>query len=107
MSSQNIEKAKKEIERLEAEEAAEASGAATPNGANGKKGEDKAVAEVTEAAKNVSVEEKKEPVAVTADEAVAALKASDPQYFAGSGTQGSGTTPNGGSAASFDVMKHL
>ena len=57
---QNIEKAKKEIERLEAEEAAEASGTATPNG---KKAEDKAVAEVTEGVKDVSVEDKKEAVA--------------------------------------------
>jgi hypothetical protein len=56
---QNIEKAKKEIERLEAEEAAEASGAATPNG---KKTDDK-VAEVTEGVKAVSVEDKKEAVA--------------------------------------------
>jgi hypothetical protein len=60
--SQNIEKAKKDIEKLEAEEAAEASDTTTPNGANGKKADDKAVAEVTEAVKNVSVEEK-EPVA--------------------------------------------
>ncbi|KAK5653881.1 hypothetical protein OQA88_7806 [Cercophora sp. LCS_1] len=60
-TKKNIEKAKKEIERLEAEEAREASGAATPNG---KKGEDKAVAEVTEGVKDVSVEEKeKESVA--------------------------------------------
>lgn len=58
--SQNIEKAKKEIERLEAEESGAASGTATPNGVNGKKTEDKAVAEVTEGVKEVSVEDKKE-----------------------------------------------
>jgi chromosome segregation ATPase len=56
----NIEKAKKEIERLEAEEAAEASGTATPSG---KKADDK-VAEVTKAVKDVSVEDKKDAVAV-------------------------------------------
>jgi hypothetical protein len=57
---QNIEKAKKEIERLEAEEAGETSGTAAPNGANGKKTDDKAVAEVTEGFKDISVEDKKE-----------------------------------------------
>ncbi|KAK0714596.1 hypothetical protein B0H67DRAFT_216138 [Lasiosphaeris hirsuta] len=60
-TQKNIEKAKKEIEKLEAEEAGEASGAVTPNGANGSS--DKAVAEVTEAVKNVVVEDKAEPVA--------------------------------------------
>lgn len=59
---QNIEKAKKEIEKLEAEEAAE-SGTATPNGVNGKKGEDKAVADVTSDMKDASLEDKKEEVA--------------------------------------------
>ena len=58
--SQNIEKAKKEIERLEAEESGAPSG--TPNGAaNGKKTEkteDKAVAEVTEGVKDIAVEDK-------------------------------------------------
>jgi len=51
----NIGKAKKEIEKLEAEEAGEGSGTATPNGKNT---EDKAVAEVTEGVKDVSVEDK-------------------------------------------------
>jgi len=44
---------------LEAEEAAEAAGAATPNGNK----DDKAVAEVTEAVKEVSVEEKESAAA--------------------------------------------
>lgn len=51
---QNIDKAKKEIERLEAEEAAEKS-----NGVNGDKADDK-VAAVTEDVKEASLEEKKE-----------------------------------------------
>jgi len=62
---QNIEKAKKEIERLEAEESGAVSGTATPNGTNGKKTaapatEDQDVAEVTEGVKEVAVEDKKE-----------------------------------------------
>lgn len=54
---QNIEKAKKEIERLEAEEAGEASGSATPT---------KAVEEVTEGVKNATIEEKTEAVEASA-----------------------------------------
>ncbi|OIW32460.1 hypothetical protein CONLIGDRAFT_642171 [Coniochaeta ligniaria NRRL 30616] len=61
-TKRNIEKAKKEIERLEAEESGAASGTATPNGVNSKKTEDKAVAEVTEGVKDVAVEDKKEEV---------------------------------------------
>lgn len=53
-TQRNIDKAKKEIERLEAEEAAEKS-----NGVNGDKADDK-VAAVTEDVKEVSLEEKKE-----------------------------------------------
>lgn len=56
---QNIEKAKKEIERLEAEEAAEA------NGVNGK-AEDKTVAEVTEGVKETTLEEKETETAAAA-----------------------------------------
>ncbi|KAH8912828.1 hypothetical protein BR93DRAFT_114344 [Coniochaeta sp. PMI_546] len=65
-TKRNIEKAKKEIERLEAEESGAASGTATPNGVNGKKTEDKAVAEVTEGVKDVSVEDKKQEEEVKA-----------------------------------------
>jgi hypothetical protein len=61
---QNIEKAKKEIERLEAEES---EGAATPNGVNGKKGgEDKAVAEVVDGVKAATIEDKKDEAAAEA-----------------------------------------
>ncbi|KAI1142257.1 hypothetical protein F5Y05DRAFT_219519 [Hypoxylon sp. FL0543] len=56
-TQRNIEKAKKEIEKIEAEEAAEASGTATPNGANGDKTDDK-VAAVTSELKDASLEEK-------------------------------------------------
>ncbi|KAI8961623.1 hypothetical protein F5Y11DRAFT_222070 [Daldinia sp. FL1419] len=57
-TQRNIEKAKKEIEKIEAEEAAEASGTATPNGVNGdKKSEDKVEA-VTSDLKDASLEEK-------------------------------------------------
>ncbi|KAI0598312.1 hypothetical protein F4775DRAFT_191969 [Biscogniauxia sp. FL1348] len=55
-TERNIEKAKKEIEKIEAEELAEANG--TSNGVNGdKKAEDK-VAEVTSDLKDASLEEK-------------------------------------------------
>lgn len=74
MVLQNVEKAKKEIEKIEAEEAREkdtkktASGAATPalsNGGaatateNGNKSDDNAVDEVTEHVKEANLEEKK------------------------------------------------
>lgn len=72
--SQNVEKARKEIEKIEAEEAKErepkntASGAATPptNGdaatttENGDNSEDKAVEEVTGDVKEVTLEDKKD-----------------------------------------------
>jgi len=48
------------------------------------------------------------PVAVTAEEAVVALKTSSPNLFAASGTRGSGTNPAAGTAQpAFDAMKHL
>ncbi|KAI0840870.1 hypothetical protein F5Y06DRAFT_261944 [Hypoxylon sp. FL0890] len=56
-TQRNIDKAKKEIEKIEAEEAAEASGTATPNGTNGDKSDDK-VAAVTSDLKDASLEEK-------------------------------------------------
>lgn len=77
--SQNIEKAKKEIEKIEAEEAKDngtkktASGVATPNGdaaaatttENGDKSDDKTVEKVTEDIKETTLEDKKgEEVAV-------------------------------------------
>ncbi|KAJ9137333.1 Nuclear segregation protein (Bfr1) [Pleurostoma richardsiae] len=63
-TQRNIEKAKKEIEKLESQEAeeeaaAKGSGAATPNGVNGKS-DDKAVADVTADLKDASIEDKKE-----------------------------------------------
>ncbi|OTB03349.1 hypothetical protein M426DRAFT_321920 [Hypoxylon sp. CI-4A] len=57
-TQRNIEKAKKEIEKIEAEEAAEASGTATPNGVNGDKKSDDKVAAVTSDLKEASLEEK-------------------------------------------------
>ncbi|KAI1386308.1 uncharacterized protein F4822DRAFT_311950 [Hypoxylon trugodes] len=57
-TQRNVEKAKKEIEKIEAEEAAEASGTATPNGVNGDKKSDDKVAEVTSDLKEASLEEK-------------------------------------------------
>lgn len=60
---QNIEKAKKEIERLEAEEAGETSGSSTPKKADG---ETKAVEEVTEAVKDTTLEEKTEAAEASA-----------------------------------------
>ncbi|KAI1430368.1 hypothetical protein F5Y12DRAFT_19756 [Xylaria sp. FL1777] len=54
-TQRNVEKAKKEIEKLEAEEAADASGTATPNGVNGDK-----VEAVTSDLKDVSLEQKKD-----------------------------------------------
>ncbi|KAI0022742.1 hypothetical protein F4780DRAFT_732824 [Xylariomycetidae sp. FL0641] len=59
-TQRNIEKAKKEIEKLEAEEAAENSGTATPNGVNGDKKADDKVAAVTSDMKEASLEEKKD-----------------------------------------------
>lgn len=65
---QNIEKAKKEIEKIEAKEAAEANGESTEaNGVNGKKSDDKAVAEVTSELKDASIEDKKEEGAAAAE----------------------------------------
>ncbi|KAI0428083.1 hypothetical protein F5Y09DRAFT_9939 [Xylaria sp. FL1042] len=58
-TQRNVEKAKKEIEKLEAEEAAEASGTATPNGVNGDKADSKVEA-VTSDLKDASLEEKKD-----------------------------------------------
>lgn len=62
MALQNIEKAKKEIEKLEADEAAGRSGDATPNGVNGdsKKGAnaDKTVAAVTKGLKEAALDDK-------------------------------------------------
>jgi hypothetical protein len=55
---QNVEKAKKEIEKLEADEAAEA------NGVNGK--EDKVVAETTSELKKSSLDDKKDGEKATA-----------------------------------------
>ncbi|KAL1860402.1 hypothetical protein VTK73DRAFT_7357 [Phialemonium thermophilum] len=55
----NIEKAKKEIERLEAQEAASGKDASPANGTNGKKSEDKEVSEVTSSLKEASLDEKK------------------------------------------------
>ncbi|KAK3940693.1 hypothetical protein QBC46DRAFT_122558 [Diplogelasinospora grovesii] len=67
-TQKNIEKAKKEIAKLEAEEEA-ANGASTPKSPNGVNGDsDKAVEEVTEAVKEVSVEDESNK----ATEAVAA-----------------------------------
>ncbi|KAF3061578.1 hypothetical protein GL218_04053 [Daldinia childiae] len=57
-TQRNIEKAKKEIEKIEAEEAAEASGTATPNGVNGDKKSDDKVEAVTSDLKEASLEEK-------------------------------------------------
>ncbi|KAI1503962.1 hypothetical protein F5X99DRAFT_373988 [Biscogniauxia marginata] len=57
-TQRNIEKAKKEIEKIEAEEAAEANG--TSNGVNGDKKTEEKVAEVTSDLKDASLEEKKE-----------------------------------------------
>ncbi|KAI0161612.1 hypothetical protein GGR52DRAFT_130592 [Hypoxylon sp. FL1284] len=54
-TQRNVDKAKKEIEKIEAEEAAEASGTATPNGVNGDKSDDK-VAAVTSELKETSLE---------------------------------------------------
>lgn len=72
---QNIEKAKKEIEKIEAEEAKEkdgkksSSGAATPNGngaiANGESADDK-VAEVTKEVEEASIEDKEEEAVAAA-----------------------------------------
>ncbi|KAI8633397.1 hypothetical protein F5Y19DRAFT_298701 [Xylariaceae sp. FL1651] len=59
-TQRNIDKAKKEIEKLEAEEAAEASGTATPNGVNGDKKADEKTEAVTSELKDVSLEEKEE-----------------------------------------------
>ncbi|ROW05229.1 hypothetical protein VSDG_00067 [Cytospora chrysosperma] len=71
-TQRNIEKAKKEIEKIEAEEAKEtkkpSSGAATPNGnatSNGEKSDDK-VEEVTKEVEKASIEDKKEEEAVAA-----------------------------------------
>ncbi|KAK7743168.1 multicopy suppressor of BFA (Brefeldin A) [Cytospora paraplurivora] len=70
-TQRNIEKAKKEIEKLEAEEAKEkeakksSSGTATPNGngaTNGEKSDDK-VEEVTKEVEKASIEDQKEEVA--------------------------------------------
>ncbi|KAL7627593.1 multicopy suppressor of BFA (Brefeldin A) [Parahypoxylon ruwenzoriense] len=58
-TQRNIEKAKKEIEKIEAEEVAETSGTATPNGVNGDKPDDKVEA-VTSELKETSLEEKAE-----------------------------------------------
>ncbi|TGJ81793.1 hypothetical protein E0Z10_g6973 [Xylaria hypoxylon] len=55
----NVEKAKKEIEKLETEEAAETSGAANSNGVNGDKADSKVEA-ITSDLKDASLEEKKE-----------------------------------------------
>ena len=56
---QNIEKAKKEIERLEAEEAAAGSGGSTPSkDANGKAGTDETVAEAAKKVAEVSIDDK-------------------------------------------------
>ncbi|TPX06968.1 uncharacterized protein E0L32_011113 [Thyridium curvatum] len=67
-TQRNIEKAKKEIEKIEAKEAAEANGEATEaNGVNGKKSDDKAVAEVTSELKDASIEDKKEEGAAAAE----------------------------------------
>lgn len=55
-TQRNVDKAKKEIEKIEAEEAAEASGAATPNGVNGDKKTDDKVAAVTSDLKEASLE---------------------------------------------------
>ncbi|KAI5868579.1 hypothetical protein GGS23DRAFT_546271 [Durotheca rogersii] len=59
-TQRNIDKAKKEIEKLEAEEAAEASGTATPNGAADDKKADDKVEAVTSDLKEASLEEKAE-----------------------------------------------
>ncbi|KAI2607421.1 uncharacterized protein GGS25DRAFT_495709 [Hypoxylon fragiforme] len=56
-TQRNVEKAKKEIEKLEAEEAADASGTATPNGVNGDKKTDDKVEAVTSELKETSLEE--------------------------------------------------
>lgn len=58
-TQRNIEKAKKEIEKLETEEAAEAPGTATPDGANGDNADPKVEA-VTSELKDASLEEKKD-----------------------------------------------
>ncbi|KAI0106296.1 hypothetical protein GGR51DRAFT_179516 [Nemania sp. FL0031] len=58
-TQRNVEKAKKEIEKLEAEEAAEATGTSTPNGVNGDKADSKVEA-VTSELKDASLEEKKD-----------------------------------------------
>lgn len=57
-TQRNVDKAKKEIEKLEAEEAAEASGTATLNGVNGDKKTDEKVEAVTSDLKEASLEEK-------------------------------------------------
>ncbi|KAK4193569.1 hypothetical protein QBC35DRAFT_371529 [Podospora australis] len=68
-TQKNIEKAKKEIERLEAEEAGEkASGASTPKDA----GKDKPVAEATEALEKTTIEEKTEEAPKAAEVEAAA-----------------------------------
>ncbi|KAI0014310.1 hypothetical protein F4779DRAFT_559206 [Xylariaceae sp. FL0662B] len=59
-TQRNVEKAKKEIEKIEAEEAAETSGAATPNGVNGEKKTDDKVEAVTSDLKKAALEEKKD-----------------------------------------------
>ncbi|KAI2620002.1 hypothetical protein GGR54DRAFT_630533 [Hypoxylon sp. NC1633] len=57
-TQRNVDKAKKEIEKIEAEEAAETSGAATPNGVNGEKKADDKVAAVTSDLKETALTEK-------------------------------------------------
>ncbi|KAI1105813.1 hypothetical protein F4804DRAFT_97103 [Jackrogersella minutella] len=57
-TQRNVDKAKKEIEKIEAEEAAEASGTVSPNGTNGDKKTDEKVAAVTSELKEASLEEK-------------------------------------------------
>ncbi|KAI2469344.1 hypothetical protein F4781DRAFT_394450 [Annulohypoxylon bovei var. microspora] len=57
-TQRNIDKAKKEIEKIEAEEAAEVSGTATPNGVNGDKKSDDKVEAVASELKEASLEEK-------------------------------------------------
>ncbi|KAI4867049.1 hypothetical protein F4820DRAFT_468288 [Hypoxylon rubiginosum] len=54
-TQRNVDKAKKEIEKIEAEEAAEASGAPTPNGVNGDSKTDDKVATVTSDLKEASL----------------------------------------------------
>ncbi|KAI1377520.1 hypothetical protein F4677DRAFT_458881 [Hypoxylon crocopeplum] len=54
-TQRNVDKAKKEIEKIEAEEVAEASGTTTPNGVNGDKSSDDKVAAVTSDLKDASL----------------------------------------------------